>query len=268
MVLTGPTTTHASESGHWYDHDGNPVWEVTGAKGQPVKPDLRHARKLGLLPGVSSINNCAAKPQLTRWMVEQGILAAYTLPPVAGESGEAWLARVFQDSEQQSRAAADRGTQIHAAIQGHFQGEPPSIEFWPYVKAVLEEIRKRCGEQDWKAEQSFGCEMGYGGKADLNCNAWLLDFKSKDAKDLDDPAKKLLFDEHPQQLSAYRRGLEIPKARCANVFVSRDEPIIVRFCEHEEIALQRGLMMFDHLLAYWQTKNRYDSSFVREKEAA
>jgi hypothetical protein len=267
MSRTDAPLVHVSESGHWYDRQGNPVWEVIGAKGQKVKPDLRHARKLGLLPGVTSIANCAAKPQLERWKIEQGMLAAYTLPPIPGESGEAWKARVFRDSEEQGRSAADRGTAIHAAIQAHFQGDPPDPEFWPYVKLAAAEIEKHCGKQDWKAEQSFGHEMGYGGKADIHCNGWLLDVKSKDPADLDDPGKKLVYDEHPQQLVAYREGLCI-QARCANVFISRTEPIIVRFCEHDEEDLRRGFRMFSLLLKYWQEKNRYDSSFNRLKEAA
>lgn len=259
---------HSSENQHWYDRNGNPVWEVVGAKGQMVTPDIRHARKLGLLPGATSIGNCASKPQLERWKVEQGILAAYTLPPVPGESGEAWMYRVVNDSQEQGRKAADRGTAIHAAIQAHFQGEPSDAEFWPYVKAVDELLFKRCGDQAWKPEHSFGCEKGYGGKVDIHSQLWLLDFKTKESADLDNPDKKLTWDEHPQQLAAYRRGLEIPRARCANVFVSRDEPVIVKFCEHAEEDLERGLRMFDHLLAYWQVKNRYDSSFTRMKEAA
>jgi hypothetical protein len=266
--LIAEPQAHASESGHWYDRQGNSVWEVPGAKGQLVKPDIRHARKLGLLPGVTSISRCAASPGLERYKVEQGILAAYTLPPVAGESYSDWLARVFRDSEAHGRQAADRGTAIHAAIQGHYQGEPPDEEFLPYVQLVSRVVMEKCGEQQWTAEKSFGCEKGYGGKSDLSCDVWLLDFKSKDAKDLDDPGKKLVYDDHAQQLAAYRRGLRIPRARCANVFVSRDEPVIVRFCEHSEEDLARGLQMFDHLLAYWQTKNRYDSSFTNLLRAA
>lgn len=261
-------TNHASESGHWYSRSGEPVWEVVGAKGQKVKPDLRHARKLGLLPGVSSINRCAAAPALTTYFVKQAVLSALTLPRIAGESDESFLYRIERDSQERGRKAADRGTAIHAAIQGHFQGEPPSEEFWPYVKAVAEKIEKECGPQKWEAERSFGHEAGYGGKADLSCEAWLLDFKSKDAADLDDPSKKLIWDEHPQQLAAYRRGLRIPRARCANVFMSREEPILVKFCPHEEEDLDRGLKMFDHLLRYWQTKNRYDSSFSHLKLVA
>lgn len=269
MLLTGPKMTHAAESGHWYDRQGNSVWEVPGAKpGVMVKPDLRHARKLGLLPRTTSISNCASKPQLVRWQIEQGMLAAYTMPPVPGDSYDDWLSRVFRDSEQQGRTAADRGTAIHAAVQAHYQGEPPSEEFWPYVKMVADAIRKHCGDQVWLAEKSFGHEAGYGGKADIHCQAWLLDVKSKDPKDMDDPGKKLVYDDHLQQLAAYRRGLRIPHARCANVFVSRAEPIIVRICEHDEAELQRGLRMFDHLLRYWQERNRYDSSFVHLREAA
>ena len=260
--------THASESGHWYDHQGNPVWEVTGAKGQKVKPDLRHARKLGLLPGVSSISRCAAAPGLEIYKVKQAVLSALTLARRDGESDESYLYRIELDSQERGKKAAERGTAIHTAIQGHFQGEAPDPEFWPYVKIVAELVQDRCGEQQWKAEQSFGHVAGYGGKADLSCEAWLLDFKSKDAADMDNPDKKLVWDDHPQQLAAYRRGLEIPKARCANVFISREEPIIAKFCEHAPEDLGRGLEMFDALLYYWQVKSRYDSSFYDEKAAA
>ena len=260
--------SHASESGHWYDRAGNPVWEVTGAKGQKVKPDLRHARKLGLLPGVSSINKCAAAPALLRYFVKQAILSALTLPRDPMDTEDTYLAKIEVDSNERGRKAADRGTAIHAAIQDGIQGKPPSEEFWPYVKAVRDCILKHCGEQKWVAEQSFGHVAGYGGKADIHCGDWLLDVKSKDAADMDDPDKRLVWDDHPQQLSAYRRGLLIPKARCANVFVSREEPIIVRFCEHSTEDLERGLEMFDALLYYWQVKSRYDSSFYDEKIAA
>lgn len=263
MMLSGITTSnHPSESGgHWYDRNGAQVVTVAGAKGQPVKPDIRHARKLGLLPGVTSVVNCAAKPGLDFWKQEQVLLAALTLPRREGEEEQAYLSRIMQDSQEQGRKAADRGTAIHAAIQSHFQGEAPSEDLWPIVKFTVAALEKHCGQQDWIAEESFGCEIGYGGKADLHCQAWLLDFKSKDSKDLDDPAKKLVYDEHSMQLAAYRRGLGIPVARCANVFVSRDEPHTIRFCEHTEEELSRGLEMFDCLMSFWQKKNRYDSSF-------
>lgn len=267
------TNSHASESGHWYDRHGKSVWEVVGAKGQKVKPDLRHARKLGLLPGVTSVANCAAKPGLEMWKVKQAILSALTLPRAEAEPEDAWLDRIVTDSNEQSRKAADRGTLIHAAIQAHYQGEIPDPEFLPYVRLAVEVIRKNCGEQQWTPEKSFAHEAGYGGKADLPSTVWLVDVKSKDRKDLDDPKKKLVYDEHPQQLAAYRRGLLLPNVRCANLFISRDPetddaPILCKFIEHPEEDLKRGLDMFDALLRYWQIRNRYDSSFSRLELAA
>lgn len=244
------------------------MWEVLGAKGQKVTPDVRHARKYGLLPGVSSINKCAAAPALLNYFVKQTMMSALTLTRSEIESDDEFFARIERDSQERGKKAADRGTALHTAIQGHFQGEPPDAEFWPYVKLVAETVLQRCGEQKWTAERSFGHHAGYGGKADLSCDQWLLDFKSKDAADMDNPSKKLVWDDHPQQLAAYRRGLMLPGVRCANVFVSREEPIIVKFCEHSEDDLRRGLDMFDALLRYWQIKNRYDSSFVHLKEAA
>ncbi len=59
------------------------------------------------------------------------------------------------------------------------------------------------------------------------------------------------------QLSAYRVGLGIPKARCANVFVSRSVPDLVVVKEWSLGDLDRGWEMFVHLLQFWQLKNSH-----------
>jgi hypothetical protein len=56
------------------------------------------------------------------------------------------------------------------------------------------------------------------------------------------------------QLSAYRVGLGIPKARCANVFVSRSVPDLVVVKEWSLEDLDRGWEMFVNLLQFWQLK--------------
>lgn len=261
---------HASESGHWYDRQGNPVYEVDGAKGQKVTPDIRHARKYGLLPGSTSILKCQDKPQLTKWLINQAVLSALTLPRVDGESNDDLLRRIEFDRQEQSNKAAARGTAIHAAIQGHFEGQPPDPEYWPFVKGVVAKLREVYGDQNWVAEKSFGCHHGYGGKVDLHCSIVVLDFKTKEftSEDLKNPKFRLAWDEHAQQGSSYRRGLKVPKAKVANAFVSVTEPGLVYVHEWEEDDLSRSLGMFDALLAYWKLKNRYDSAFEPMREAA
>lgn len=266
---------HASEGGHWYDRKGNPVYQLPKADKSGMRPvTLRDARKLGLVPGVSGISNCAAKPGLVRWQVQQGILSALTLPRQEGESLDDFAQRAMRDSGEQARRAAERGSAIHAAIQGHYEKKPTSEEFLPYVKAATEKIDEWLDElmlaECWEAEKSFAHPLGYGGKADLSSvfAKLLVDFKTKEftQQDLED-GKQLLWPEHSIQLAAYRVGLGIPEAKCANCFVSVSQPGLAVVIPHEEPELQIGWQKFQALLAYWKADRKYDSAFEEKKAA-
>lgn len=248
---------HAAEWGRFYFPDGKPAYEVQGAKGM-VKPDIRHAKKLGLVPSVTSIIQEAAKPGLERWKVTQGILAALTLPRVDGESLDDFADRAMRDSQEQAKKAAERGTAIHAAIQGHFESGRTLVvkDYWPYVEAVVLSIENKYGLEGWISEQSFS-SGGFGGKTDLNKTlgvghcGYVIDFKTKEFADTE---KKLAWDEHCIQLAAYREGLGLPQAKCANVFVSVNNPGLVHVHEWSEEELQRGWAMFRALLDYWYAR--------------
>jgi len=238
--------THPSESGHWYDKDGKPVYEVPYA--DPSKgmrsATLGDAKKLGLVPGATTIIREAAKPGLERWKQEQVLLAALTLPRIEGEPDADFMARVFQDSQEQGKKAAEQGTEIHAAIEGRdYDGE-----FQEYVKAALQAVVGWV-PSDWTQEQSFTHPLGFGGKVDDHTTDALVDYKTTDK-----PLEGLkLWDEHAQQLAAYREGLGMPQARCAIVYVSRLKPE-ARLIEIPEKDLQRGWLMFQALLSYWYAK--------------
>ena len=62
------------------------------------------------------------------------------------------------------------------------------------------------------------------------------------------------------QLAAYRVGLGIPEARCANVFVSVTQPGLVVVYEWPQEDLARGWNMFQSLLTFWKLKNKFDPS--------
>src|SRR5688572_11137517 len=109
----------ASESGHWYDRDGTPRYEVMAKNGSMRPATLRDARKFGWYPGVTSIIKCAAAPGLETWKQNQVLMAALTLPRVEGETSESLCQRIMRDSGEQARKARDKGPEIHAAIQGH-----------------------------------------------------------------------------------------------------------------------------------------------------
>jgi hypothetical protein len=71
-----------SESGHWYKKDGSPAYTTIGKTGERATT-LRDARKLGLLPSVTTINGMLSKAGLDTWKQQQVLLAALTLPRLA-----------------------------------------------------------------------------------------------------------------------------------------------------------------------------------------
>lgn len=246
---------HSSESTHWYTRDGDPMYTVPSKKdGTPRNTTLRDARERNLVPSVTTILNIAAKPGLNVWLQEQAILAALTLPRGTEETESAWLKRVVQDSKAQARDAADLGTEIHAAIQGFYEGRKASA-FPIHVQTCTKAIESHYGARNWIAERAFAHEMGFGGKVDMHTDGIVIDIKTKD---FDDPAKVAGYDEHLMQLAAYRVGLGMPEARCANVFVSRTNADLAVVKEWAEEDLARGWLMFTALLSFWQYKNQYE----------
>ena len=59
-------TTFAAESGHWYQADGTPAYEIVGANGKMRPTTLRDARKLNLYPSVTTIIRLMDAPGLDR----------------------------------------------------------------------------------------------------------------------------------------------------------------------------------------------------------
>ncbi len=103
-------------------------------------------------------------------------------------------------------------------------------------------------------EHSFASPLGYGGKIDWhNDEMILIDFKTR--QEINDK-KRLAYDEHVMQLSAYANGLQMPNARCLNVFISIDSAE-VRIVEHSPGERDRGFSMFKLLLDYWKLSKEF-----------
>lgn len=244
----------ASESGHWYSRSGEPRYTITGKNGKERNTTLRDARTENLVPSVTTILNVAAKPSLTAWLQGQVLLASLTLPKRDNEPEADYIKRIIQDSKQQGRDAADKGTDIHAAVQSFYEGKVfPRHEM--HVIACNKALMEHFGPQAWVSERSFGHDMGFGGKCDLMAESGIVaDIKTKD---FDAETKIDAYDEHLMQLSAYRVGLGMPNARCANVFLSRTNPSLVVIKEWTAEDLDRGWLMFSSLLKFWQLKHKY-----------
>ncbi|NDD54026.1 hypothetical protein EBZ39_09135 [bacterium] len=247
-------SARAAESTHWYTRDGEPMYTVESAKGTQRPTTLRDARKLNLVPSVTTILNVASKPALNAWMQRQVLMAALTLPKRDSESEDEYISRILDDSKEQGRAAADAGTAIHESIQCSYEGRSHSGGHDKYVEACRDAVKNVFGEQTWVCERAFAHELGFGGKVDMHAPDIVVDIKTKEFTDADNIGA---YDEHLMQLAAYRVGLGMPTARCANVFVSRSVPGLAVVKEWPEEDLQTGWEMFTHLLSYWQLKNSH-----------
>ena len=101
---------------HWYTRDGEPMHTVPYAdkKRKDRKPTtLADARKLGLLPSVTTVLKVVAKPGLESWKLEQAIMASLTLPRKKDEPTEDFAKRVVEDMESEASSATMRARAVH-----------------------------------------------------------------------------------------------------------------------------------------------------------
>lgn len=263
-----PKVIHASERGHWYWPDGRPAYEVPGANGQMVKPNIRHARKMGLCCGVTTIIKMMSAPNLEAYKRRQTLMAALTLTREAAESDESFIARIEVDAKAHAELRAAEGMRVHEAIERCLNGESYNHEYQEHVSRVVHEL-----------DELKGSFIG-----DFKTKETLLD---KDGKEL--PDKALFFDNHIMQLSAYREGLNnyvsqkpyicetsfadprgfggrvdihtpifANSAHLVSVMIGI-KPAMVRMKTWTEEEAERGWKMFEHCLGLWKLSNRYES---------
>jgi len=243
----------ASESQHWYDQNGKPMYTVKAKDGSDRPTTLRDARKHNYVPSVTTIMGVMAKPGLESWKMNQMMMAALTLPRAEGEPEDQFIARIQRDSKEQAKMAAERGTAIHESLEKFYGGVMTSTHAEHQV-GVDNAVREVFGSPWWHTETAFASKLGYGGKLDLyskDGDGIVVDFKTKEFEHFSDIA---MYDELPMQLVAYAKGLEIPNARCANVFVSVTQPGLVYVKEWTREELDRAWKMFEALLTFWYAK--------------
>ena len=233
-------------AGHWYDKDGSPMYTIIGANGKERDTTLRDARKLNLVPSVTTIMRVAAAPGLDLWKQQQVLKAAISVPRLEGENESDWFSRIMQTSKETSAEAADRGTDMHNVIEDYFNKR--QREYPDFAKETYFAVIKEFGSQNWITEKSFAYD-GFGGKVDLHCEDIVIDFKTKELVD----DKTEAFSEQLMQLAAYRVGLGIPDALCANVYV--DLKGNVKIIKHDPADMEKAWLMFTHLLAFYRIKN-------------
>lgn len=271
MLVSAPTggkPAEKQETGHWYSRDGRPRYQIKAkSSGLMRGTTLADAKREGFVPSVTTVTSIVAKPALTNWLIDQAIHAALTMP--RGVMSEAdYIAAIKTDGRASAKAAAEEGDRIHNAIEQSFMGEQIPSEYRLHVGAVREKLIELFPDvSDWRAEDSFAAEVGYGGRVDLHSPSTgiVVDFKTKDGDFTD--KKRLAYDQDVQ-LAAYQRGLSLPRNRCANVFVSRTHPGKVAAHVWTAESIDRAWDEFLCILALWKAQKKFDPSFTRQQAAA
>lgn len=258
------------EGGHFYTRDCQLVETVPSADGKKrVKCTLRHARKLQLAPGVTTVTGCADKPQLTRWKMEQVAIAACTLTRQPGETDESWQKRLLEESGKLGMESRNEGTAIHKSIQHHFQLAPIDPAYQDHIDGAVHEL-EQLGCDVWRSEVVCVSDRGFGTMADLvgyrdGAVVALVDTKSKDG-----PLAKLqaleLYDEHYMQLAATCEAMGVDSMGIATgiLFTSRTHggSSVLKMAALDE--LKRGAGMFSALLRYKQIKDSYRPDWAKD----
>lgn len=205
----------STKPARWYNLQGEAIYQVPykdpKRKGEMKDVTLREAREMNLLPSVTTVLQIVAKPELEAWKIEQGIMAALTLPREQDEPTDAFAKRVVVDMERQAGEAAEFGSQIHAIIQAHLTGDLKTLQEAPKeVLPWLDEFIKwqeNAGLTVYSTEEvvvnqyhGYAGRLDFHGKLDLGgIGECVIDFKTQKVK-----AKPVFYDEWGMQLAAYR----------------------------------------------------------------
>ena len=234
---------------------------VLSQKGEPRPTTLRDARKLGLVPSVTNILSIIAKPELTAWLQEQAVMAALTLPRIAGETEDAFAKRVVEDSLTTRDGAADFGTAFHHGAER--VAKTLEVDRADLLSAWLNRYRDwyqaNAMVLRWTEKVLVHGEWGFAGTADLLIEhavhgLTLVDFKTTKLR----PGVKFTpYKTWCYQLAAYRRALGQP-VKCMNLIVNSCEPSVPVEHVWSEEEINRGWAAFEAARRLWVIEKNYD----------
>jgi hypothetical protein len=167
--------------------------------------------------------------------------------------------------------AADLGTQIHAAIEAHFKGEPVTEEMQVYVRPTVAALEKAGITLLEHELRLVNTELGYAGTTDAVMvddagNKGILDFKSRKTK-LGQKCEP--WETEPMQIAAYSaaRFGNVDDMRLShkylnashgvNVYISTTEPGRVEIVRYKGNELDDAWMAFQCALKLWQYLKGY-----------
>ena len=241
-------------SGHWYDAEGRSAHVIIGKNGKERNTTVADARKMGLLPSVTSVQSILEKPQLTAWKISTAVESALTLPKEENETLEEYARRVVEDSKAQTKKAAEHGTAVHTEMENILLGRSCSTD--EVLKPYIETFRKWASEN---VEKTHWCEKslvgpGYAGRCDAyvrlkGIGDAIIDLKNRKVN------KKYSTPPHyptdAQQLWAYRNASENPKCACVSVVLASNDPEYIVHHHWDEDELYQAGIAFCAMQKVW-----------------
>lgn len=245
------------ESGHYYAKDGTAVFEVPNKSKGGMRPTtLRDCKAMSLYPSVTTIMKVLAAPELDRWKQQQVLLASLTLPRQEGESDEEYCSRIMEDAFKQVDDAADLGTQIHKALELHFQGQPYDASMESYIAPVKDWVAKNNIKFLQHELRLVNTEIGYAGTTDALIEKggilYVLDYKSRKTKP-DYDIKP--WSKEPMQVAAYAKVAGAKRG--VNLYISTTEPGRIGEAWYDEATLDKEYNTFVNVCKVWQAMNNY-----------
>ena len=110
------------DSSHYYNRDGTPAYEQP-CKSKPgtMRPTtLADARKLDLVPSVTTVLDIVYEYGLENWKKNQIVEAAWEFQS-DNIPKDVWLSKVLNKADEISRTAANKGSAIHDAIEQYLK---------------------------------------------------------------------------------------------------------------------------------------------------
>jgi hypothetical protein len=209
--------------------DGRPFHEILKKDGSGLRPvTLADARKVLALPSVTNVLGIIAKPGLEAWKIEQGILAALTLPRAEGEDLGLFAKRVVADMNQEVEKAADFGTAIHHACELYAREKitPTDPKLIPFFESWQRWFDENVERVECLEKVVVAADYGFAGRVDMIAKlkhiGWaVVDFKTQKVKrGAKGEPKPAFYETWPLQLAAYYYAAMLDAAKPITALVS------------------------------------------------
>lgn len=257
-------------SEHWYTKEGQAAHtqptKSKSAKNPTRATTIADAKKLGLLPSVSSVLKVINNPSLERWKCLEIVKACAGNPQFESESIEDYSHRILDMAFDVASDAADLGTRIHANIEAMLKNEVmPNADEVDYANDAVSKLEE-LGIKVVESEFCTACPFyGYAGTTDVAFTkgeiCGILDFKSKRTKE-GEPIIPAFG--HAAQIAAYHvsywtgGNAILDNTVGYNIYISTTEPGRIEVVEYDAETLRDEFEMFKNALAIWRHKHGYD----------